>query len=91
MRTFKEMWEFAQNYGACIEDIAKELYTCLINEGQTEDTIQMFMNLLCELKGLDDYLSENKLDADKLPWILRHIRDHKHVDGQVVLPMVIDP
>jgi len=91
MRTFEEMWAIAKDYGASLEDLARELYDRFKTEQMKEETLQTLINFVYELKALDDYFTENKLDVDRLPSIFRRIRDHKHVDGQVVLPMEIDP
>jgi len=90
--TFEKMWKDAGEYGAGIEDLARELYQEMIQSKVPLDRIRAALNILRELKCMDDYLTENYaeiLTVNSLEKKHRILLDkHTHrADGVVCLPL----
>jgi len=87
MPLFPEMWESAKNYGADIDSLAEDVYNILAKNKIPPEIIQTVLNILAQSKGYQEYLNDNKPDKSDLNTLAEKLKNHKHVNGEVVIPL----
>jgi len=81
--SFEKMWENVRDYGAGIEDLARELYQEMIQSKVPLERIRIALTILREIKAMEDYFTENYADlpiVNSLEKKLRILID-KHTHG----------
>lgn len=91
--TFDKLWKDGGNYGAGLEDLARELYDKLSEKHVPREMVRVIVYLIRELKAMDDYFTETFAEIGDLNNRERNLRTliakHTHgaTDGKALLPV----
>ena len=81
------MWDMAKNYGADINTLAEEIYNELKAQNVREPVVEIVLRILAQVIGYQSFLTEGKADKSDLNALEMTLKNHKHLDGKVVIPL----
>jgi len=81
------MWEGAKSLGADLDGLAEDVYNRCVTNNVDEETTQLILNVLAEVRNYLEFLKDEKVDRETLNKVKIDFKNHRHADGQVVLPM----
>lgn len=90
VRPFPEIWEAAIQRGEDIEGNAEEVYNECVKANIPQSVIQALMNMFAEVQGHVNWLIDNKVDQEQLNKANILFRRHKHVDGEIFVPLSVE-
>jgi len=86
MLPFPEMWEAAKQCGQELDGLAETFYEQ--NKTKlTEEEMFNYLSILAKIYCMLQYLDENKISTDDKKEIEKNLKNHKHVNREVVFPL----
>jgi len=87
-KNFDELWDYIGQMGKDMKQYAEQIYTFGTRAKMDRELIEGLVGLAQEMKGLDDYLTENKAEISDLNTLRKLLEKHKHApSGEAMQPI----
>lgn len=87
-QNFEELWDYVGQSGKDMKQWAEQVYIFGTRAKIERELIEGLIGLAQEMKGLDDYLTENKAEISDLNALRELLEKHKHSpSGEAMQPI----